>query len=165
MVAALVIDRLKGVDIADVDGVESKAEVVAVKAEPHGGTSVKTLGDKALSLVDDLVGGDGITRASLRKQFDPASGAESDIAINRHAIQVGAIGKMGAVDVTGAIELGAQSQAEAPSGLKLGHAANTVVVGEVVHEDATQVVHAQLSQDVQADISDTIIIRCSVLGS
>ena len=137
MVAALVIDRLKGVDIADVDGVEPKAEVVAIEAEPHGGTSVETLGDKALSLIDDMVGGDGVTRTSLRKKLDPASGAESNIALNRHTIQVDAIGKMGAVDVTGAIELGSQSQAEALSGLKLGHAANTVVIGEFVHEDAT----------------------------
>ena len=145
MVAALVIDRLKGVDIADVDGVEPKAEVVAVKAEPHGGSSVETLGDKTLSLVDDLVGGDCITRTSLRKQFDPASGAESNIAVNRHAVQVEAISKMGAVDVTSAIELGSQSQAEALSGLKLGHAANAVVIGEVVHEDATNVVQAQFT--------------------
>ena len=98
-----------GVSVVDVDGVETNANVVSVKAEPQSSSSVETLGGKIVSeIVDiDLVGGDGITCTSFREEPYSAIGAELDIAIDRHAVQEEVIGEGVVINVSGAIEFSA----------------------------------------------------------
>lgn len=105
------IKRQVGFRIGDVDRMEAHTDVVAVEIDAHCSSRIETFGlnwgldnDSPAGLVEvDLIGGNGISHLDINKKLGKSGGVDSDISVNRYAVEVLARGEEFLINVADAV--------------------------------------------------------------